>query len=189
MLHLVQLLFLDLHMVLLIKSGKTQLLLVESQVVQLVHLGVVLLFLLIPNAPLFLRLHLELERRFLLLVGCRSVVLQFGLVGVLFSVHLDQTLLLLLRLDRRNLWSLVLLKIHLGVKLLLLLALDLVVDLVFDVFPMSAFEVRLQVQTALTGLLSWDRLLQNMDSQLSPHCFLLCKRPGAPADFPGHHWA
>ncbi len=49
-------------------------------------------------------------------------------------------------------------------ELLLLLALDLVVDLVLDIFPVSSSEDRLQVQTALTDLLPWYCLVEHMVS-------------------------
>lgn len=119
-----------------------QLLLVKFQVILLVHL--------ILSDSLLLGLHLEEELLFpFVLVVYDSVVL--SLLG-----HLGLTLLLLLLDLELLLLSLALFKVHLGMELLLLLALDLVVDLVLDIFPVSSSEVRLQVQTALTSFLPWD---------------------------------
>lgn len=95
---------------------------------------------------------------------------------------LVQVLILVLVLD---VVPLVLQPVHLGMELLLLLALDLVVDLVLDVLPVASPEDGLQVQAALTHLLTGDGLDQDMDAQLSPDRLLLQGRPGTTTSLPG----
>lgn len=102
----------------------------------LVHLGLVWWFLLVQTVVL-------------------SLFIDWSLVLLLLWLFLVLELVLVI---------LVLLEFHLSVELLLLLALDLVVDLVLDVLPVPPPEDRFQVQTALTDLLTWYGLDQNMDS-------------------------
>lgn len=149
-----QLLFVVLKVVLGVQLGKVLMLLVVLCVlwVLLVQMDVVLWFRLDLNIIPVRWIHLELLLFF----------------GVLVLILLDLVLILLFG---------VFLEVHLGVELLLLLALDLIVDLVLDVFPVPSSKDRFQVQTALTDLLPWYRLDQDMDSQLPPDRLLLCRGP------------
>lgn len=190
MVQLIQMLFVDLKVVLVVQSRMTQVLLVQFSRV-LVHLDLILLILLVLNVVLVLLVHLGLIRMSPLILHLAVVlvvlVVQQGevlLLLLVLGVLLDLLPMLLLVLD----WVLVLvlLQVHLSVELLLLLALNLVVDLVLDVLPVPSSEDWLQVQTALTHLLPRNRLDQHMDPQLSPDRLLLCRRPRASENLLGH---
>lgn len=82
----------------------------------------------------------------------------------LFILVLDKVLL-----------NVVVQNLHPSVELLLLFALDLVVNLVLEVFPVSSPEDGLQLQTSLTDLVTRYGLDQHMDSQLSPDSLFFCR--------------
>lgn len=142
MVHLVQLLLVDLTGVLLVQSGLEELLLRGVYLVLLVQF----LFL-IPDAILGLVVHLDLELWALLVLRVLTDLFHLGLMWLLLLVmlwliRLGVLLLLVLVLC---LDLLIFLLVHLSVELLLFLALDLVVDLVLDVLPVSPLEDWFQI--------------------------------------------
>lgn len=138
--------------------------LVDRLMVMMVHLGLVLLVLQVLDGVLLMCVHL----------GLVLLVLQVLNRVLLMWVHLGLVLRLVLGLGM--VWFFwVLLSIHLGMELLLFLALDLVVDLVLDILPVSSSKNRFLIQTALTDFLPRNRLEQNMNPQLPPDSLLLCR--------------